>query len=54
MRQVVDTEAGSTPTLQDAERACEDLHDQVERARKVLRDYRASVAQELPDDDKQS
>jgi hypothetical protein len=51
MSQVPDTEASAPPTLQDAERACEELHDQIERARKVLRDYRDSLGEGLSDND---
>ncbi len=37
-RRVVDN-----PTMEDAEKACEALSEQVQRARQVLRDYRATL-----------
>ena len=40
-----------SPSLEDAERVCEELHDQIERARKVLRDYRATLGAPLTDND---
>jgi hypothetical protein len=38
-------------TLQEAEAACERLDGEIERARKVLSDYRASLGVGLSDND---
>ena len=35
--------------MEQAERACENLHDQIERAKKILRDYRATLGAPLAD-----
>ena len=51
MSQKPDIEAVEHPTVQDAERACEQLHDQVERAKQVLRDYRCVLGPGLSDND---
>jgi hypothetical protein len=39
----------SHPTMEDAERACDELHDQIERAKKVLSDYRMRLVPPLAD-----
>jgi hypothetical protein len=50
MRREPDTRE-DTPSMQDAERACEELHDQIERAKKVLREYRNTLGTPLRDND---
>ena len=51
MRQTGDRRRLASPSMQDAEKACEELHDQVERAKQVLRDYRAILGAPLTDND---
>ena len=51
MRREPNTQDGEGPTMQEAERACEELHAQIERAKKVLREYRATLVAPLTDND---
>lgn len=51
MSLIPDSSPVENPSLEDAEEACRDLQAQVERAKKVLRDYRATLGGEPSDND---